>query len=274
METSKQMQSEKVPNLRDLGGMKGAGGKRIREGMLIRSEQLYNASEQDKALLAGLPLRKIIDFRNSKEAAEKPDPAVSGSEYLNLSIIDESTLVSWETDKSEQSRQEMAAAKSDPQAGIQGMCEMYRNFVRMPFSREQYARFLREILNAGDGAVLWHCTLGKDRCGWGTVLVQAVLGVSREDILKDYLYTNECLKDEIAGMMALLEKLTAQTSLKNAGMVLMEAREEYLLAGLDEAEKLYGSMEAFLEQGLGVDASMREQFRSRYLTAENAQESN
>ncbi len=265
MKTSQPLHNEKVPNLRDLGGMIGANGKRIRDGLLIRSEQLYNASENDVALLTDLPLRKIIDFRNSKEAGEKPDPNVHGCTYMNLSIIDDSTLVSWEKDRSEQGRKDMEAAKADPEAGARGMCEVYRNFVRMPFSRAQYSRFLQEILCTEDGAVLWHCTLGKDRCGWGSVLVQAILGVSPEDIMADYLYTNVCLKDEIAGMIAMLQKMTAKTNLGNAGTALVEAREEYLLAAWDEVEKLYGSMDAFLEEGLGVDTLMRDQFRARYL---------
>ena len=95
--------------------------------------------------------------------------------------------------------------------------------------------------------------------------MQSVLGVSREAIVADYMYTNVCLKDEIAGMMAMLQRMTANTSVGNAGTALVEAREEYIMAALDEAEKLYGSMEAFLKEGLGVDEAMINRFRERYL---------
>ena len=264
MNISQQITNEKIPNLRDLGGMEGADGKHIRSGLLLRSEQLYNASAKDVALLEALPLRKIVDFRNPKEAAEKPDPMIHGSEYLHLSIIDDSTLLSWEKDKSEQGRRELTAAQNDPEAGAKGMCELYRNFVRMPYSRAQYTCFLKALLET-DGAVLWHCTLGKDRCSWGTALVQTVLGVSRDAIMADYLYTNECLKDEIAGMMEMLRKLSSKTNLAGAGKAMVEAREEYLLSAWDEAEKQYGSMDAFLEQGLGVSADMRNQMCAKYL---------
>lgn len=262
---STKIKNEKVPNLRDLGGMEGADGKKIKKGLLIRSEQLYNASENDIALLESLPLKKIFDFRNPKEASEKPDPQVGDSKNTNLSIIDESTLVSWESKKSEQGQKEMEAAKNDPEAGAKGMCEVYRNFVRMPFSRAKYAEFLQEVLDTEGGAVLWHCTLGKDRCGWGSVLVEAVLGVSPEAIMADYLYTNECLKDEIANMMETLKKISKNTSLANSGSALVEAREEYLLAAFDEIEKEFGSMDLFLEKGLGIDTAMKERFRAKYL---------
>ncbi len=265
MEISKQMQNDRVPNLRDLGGMIGADGKRVRSGLLLRSEQLYNASERDVAMLAELPLKKIVDFRNPKEAGEKPDPDISGCEKLPMSIIDDSTLVSWEKDKSAQGQKDMAKLNKDPDSAAEGMREIYRNFVRMPYSRAQYTKFLKAILDTEDGAVLWHCTLGKDRCGWGSALVQYVLGVSREAIVADYMYTNVCLKDEIAGMMAMLQRLTAGTSVDNAGAALVEAREDYITAAFDEAEKLFGSMEAFLKDGLGVDKAMVDRFRARYL---------
>lgn len=114
MKTSTPLNREKIPNLRDLGGMEGAGGKHIRSGLLLRSEQLYNASGSDIAFLETIPLRMVVDFRNPKEAAEKPDPDVRGSAYLPLSIIDESTLLSWEKDRSEQSRRQLENAGNDP----------------------------------------------------------------------------------------------------------------------------------------------------------------
>ena len=61
---------------------------------------------------------------------------------------------------------------------------------------KQNADSFRKILLAimghdyDTGAVLWHCTEGKDRCGMTAALVLEALGVDREDILKDYLKTN------------------------------------------------------------------------------------
>lgn len=259
MVISKQIGSMKVPNMRDLGGMAGADGKHIKKGLLIRSEQLYSATKEDVVLLEKLSLRKVFDFRNTKEAGEKPDPAIIGCENMHLPIIDESTLVSWESDKFKKQPEEAS------QSGAEGMCELYRNFVRMPYSRAQYAKFLKEILETEDGAVLWHCTLGKDRCGWGSVLVEAMLGVDFETIKEDYMYTNVCLKEVIAGMMEMLKKLAQNTTLANSGSALVEARAEYVEAGWDEAIKLYGSIDNFLEEGLGINLETRAKFQAKYL---------
>lgn len=264
MKISKQMKSNNFPNMRDLGGMEGADGKHIREGCLIRSQQLNNASEEDIAMLEKLPLRKIIDFRNAQEAEEKPDSVIKNCDYMNLPILDGPSVVSWESDKGG-IREESGVAKKELKSGAEKVCEVYRNFVRTQAAREQYSRFLHEIIDTEDGAVLWHCTLGKDRCGWGSVLVEAVLGVCQEDIIADYLYSNMCLKNEIVKMLPILHKLLVKLNMKDAGTAPMEAREEYIMAALDEIGKLYGSMDAFLERGLGIDVSMRQKLRNRYL---------
>jgi predicted SnoaL-like aldol condensation-catalyzing enzyme len=56
---------------------------------------------------------------------------------------------------------------------------------------ESWGRFF-EVLADGDGyAVLYHCTAGRDRTGVATVLFLETLGVSREEIVTDYLLSNE-----------------------------------------------------------------------------------
>ena len=44
---------------------------------------------------------------------------------------------------------------------------------------------------ADQGSILWHCTEGKDRCGLVTAMLLTALSVSREQIVEDYLITNE-----------------------------------------------------------------------------------
>ena len=55
---------------------------------------------------------------------------------------------------------------------------------------EGYRSFVRAVIDAKDGSALWHCYVGRDRCGMGSALVETMLGVSRDDILNDYLATN------------------------------------------------------------------------------------
>lgn len=52
------------------------------------------------------------------------------------------------------------------------------------------------ILQQEEGAVLWHCSMGKDRVGVGTALLLYALGVPMETIMEDYLRTNRCLEED------------------------------------------------------------------------------
>ena len=46
-------------------------------------------------------------------------------------------------------------------------------------SQRRYGEFLHGVLDA-EGGALWHCSQGKDRCGWGSAFVLAALGASHE----------------------------------------------------------------------------------------------
>ena len=70
------------------------------------------------------------------------------------------------------------------------MAGLYRNLVMDPFSRQQYRKFFGILLDQKEGAVLWHCSAGKDRVGVGTALLLSALGVPRETILADYMMVN------------------------------------------------------------------------------------
>ena len=50
----------------------------------------------------------------------------------------------------------------------------------------QFAGFFRLVLETEKGAVLYHCTQGKDRTGIASALLMAALGASREAIVADF----------------------------------------------------------------------------------------
>ena len=54
-----------------------------------------------------------------------------------------------------------------------------RTIVSDTTSQRRYGEFLHGVLDA-EGGALWHCSQGKDRCGWGSAFVLAALGASHE----------------------------------------------------------------------------------------------
>ena len=161
-----------IQNKRDLGGLLTKDGKVIRSGMLIRSANLFHANRRD---LDGISA--VIDLRTPGERRESPDKT-HRREYLPLPIFDDVTAgISHEEETEDR--------------GIPEMAKLYRMIVR------DHADSFRKVLLAimqhdfSKGAILWHCSEGKDRCGLTTALVLEALGVDRDTIMVDYLKTNE-----------------------------------------------------------------------------------
>lgn len=61
-----------IHNLRDYGGYAVAGGGRVKNGLLFRSGQHMEASEDDLALIHALDIRTVIDLRGTSERTGFP----------------------------------------------------------------------------------------------------------------------------------------------------------------------------------------------------------
>ena len=161
-----------IQNRRDLGGMKTKDGRTIRPGLLIRSAHLFRAEEQD---LAGISA--VIDLRTPGERAEAPDRTF-GCAYHALPLFEDITAGI--------SHEQGAEEHLIPDLG-----RLYARLVRE--CADAFRQVLMTVMthDFDSGAVLWHCTEGKDRCGMITAMVLELLGVDRQDIMTDYLKTNE-----------------------------------------------------------------------------------
>ena len=74
--------------------------------------------------------------------------------------------------------------------GKEWLAGLYIPLVSDEFCLIGYRRFLEILKDNKNGAVLYHCSAGKDRVGVGTMLFLSILGVSKEDLFRDYLFSN------------------------------------------------------------------------------------
>ena len=255
---------EKLHNIRDLGGMKTQDGKTILPGRLLRCGHLADLIEPDRRHMEEL-LSVIVDFRTDDEKNRQPDLEIAGTEYHHLPVVD--SLTPGITREEEADLSAVARLLFKPREAREYMCDLYRGFASGTFVLSQYAKFIRLLLQPRDRAVLWHCTAGKDRAGIGSVLVQALLGVSREDIYDDYLFTAECLKDDGRTLTAwLMQEAKTNSPLADESIgYLFGTREEYLDSFYHSLEKQYGSMAAFLREGVGIREEEEGRLRELYL---------
>ena len=103
---------------------------------------------------------------------------------------------------------------------------------------------------------MFHCTAGKDRTGFAAALILQALGVSRTDIMQDYLLTNTLYRHPIPEN----SKTPAE-----ALAVLWTVQSGFLEAAWEVIDRLPGGFDAYLVQHMGVSASGRQLLRQRYL---------
>ena len=246
-------------NTRDLGGMRTKDGRVIRPKMLYRSGRLSDLKDPDW-FTQNVSL--VVDMRSSKEVGESPDPEIPGVEHLHLPIFE--MQAEGVTRDSESDRRMRAP---DPETALERMASVYARFVSDDFCLSQYRRFIRLLFQPREKAILWHCTAGKDRTGTGALFIQELLGVGREDIMADYLITNEYLKEEVRQLAdSMAERAGGMTEEEKKGMfAFLGAHEKYPLTVYAQAQARYGSFDGFLREGLGVSDAEREELRRRYL---------
>jgi len=115
--------------------------------------------------------------------------------------------------------------------------------------------------------VLIHCAAGKDRTGILAALTHHLAGVPDEHVVEDFLLTNnpERLAQRLPTVMQMMTEATGRAPSEGAVMVAMSVEAGYLERAFKAITARYGSIDNYLEQALGVDATLRERLEARLL---------
>ncbi len=225
-----------INNLRDLGGIKTKDGRTVRKGLFIRSARLSFMKEADIALLRSMNVRKIYDLRLLREAGKSPDIPVPGAEYIPWPFQDEEKL--GDGNAFANLRAKLMAAPNDEERVklVPDLRSFYVYMYEDEYSRTRLKNLALEILSNREGAVLYHCTSGKDRTGMITALLLDILGVSRDDIMEDYMQSLDFSKLEAQGFYDDVKAQGGSDRLAHAMYnmyVLHEANMRVFLNGMD-----------------------------------------
>ena len=127
---------------------------------------------------------------------------------------------------------------------------LYQGFVTDPKDLPGLHDALIALANA-PGAALFHCSGGKDRTGWVAVLLQTIAGVSPATIQQDYLATNLYTASQIDSMLTVI---TSMYGPQEAAILQPQlgVQSSFLQAALDAVATKYGSLQAYLTDGLGL----------------------
>ena len=262
---------EGIENARELGGLVMQDGRSVRWGKLVRCGNLALATDQDVAILKDrFHLNDVYDFRFDAEVAGAPDREIDGVRNTHLSTLPQALIDGFTAGRADTSQfqvsgfmERLAEYAFNPKAQEMGR-QLYPAIVLDPTSQQRYGTFLRGVLEA-DGGVLWHCSQGKDRCGWGTAFVLAALGASRETIVEDFDLSNvyyaaqvEALSQKVIEMGGGEEELAFIRAMVGVSTENFEST-------LDLIDAKYGSLEAYLDNALGFFAQEQTALRNKLL---------
>ncbi|MBU1377716.1 MAG: tyrosine-protein phosphatase [Alphaproteobacteria bacterium] len=250
---------EAIENFRDFGGYATACGRGLVSGRLFRSGDHSRATEADLARLRNLGVATIVDLRHIEERQRDPGRRWEGFGALLI----ESDITSDKPDWVE-------AMKTAPQTAewwYQNTLSHYRENPFEPRHVDLFSRFLRAIGEA-DGAIVVHCAAGKDRTGLACALVHHLAGVAHEDMIADFLLTNDesRIARKMAQSAAFVERVTGRRPSDEAMRVASSVYPAFLDSAFDEIRTRCGSIDGYLEDVLGMDAALRQRIEDRLLS--------
>lgn len=247
-----------VENFRDFGDY-AAGEGRLKRGVLFRAAHQAEATDADLERLAALGVVTLVDLRRPNERERSPSRRWTG---FSAQVIDN----------------DMGATGPDPwlefiasadltEASVHAYMEDY--YRRLPFKERHIDLFRRYFLALaeGRGPALIHCAAGKDRTGVLAALTHHIAGVSDDDVIDDYLLTNDPTRFERRGSIFMdhIEQATGRRPSDGAMRAAMGVEARYLAAAFAVIKAEHGSLDGYLEQAVGIDAATREAVRAHIL---------
>jgi len=250
-------------NFRDVGGYPAAGGRHVRWGLIYRTGATPLLTPADFRYVGRLGIAADIDLRSSEERQLAPDrlPARTGARYFAVDYPGADIFPAVSPPSTQ------PAIRSDRPSG-------YRAWLIS--LAPQYREIFRQLLR-GRGAVTYHCSAGQDRTGVATALVLSALGVPRDVILADYHLSTRDRRPE--NEMPRIDAARYPGNVVAAFYARQQSagpparpRPLYDASGasqlqqtFDEIDTHWGSVEAYLDQELGVGPRDITRLRALYL---------
>ncbi|QEW19021.1 Tyrosine-protein phosphatase precursor [Marinibacterium anthonyi] len=235
-------------NFRDLGGIPLPGGRKTPGAAVYRSCALQAADADALGGLLPCAPALVIDLRSEAEIAAAPGPLAAFPDRIHVPVFEGLAPVT-------------AVLSQDP-----GLTLSNRYIMALTAAPKAFVRVLTAMAGVECGAVVFHCTAGKDRTGLVAALLLDLLGAAPGDIARNY-------SDTTRHAPGLLDRLRAQALARGAPPTIVDrllaARDDDMLSVLAHLRRAHGGAEGYLLAG-GMKAADVERLRDRLAVAATA----
>ena len=248
-----------VMNMRELGGITAADGRKVKKGLLYRGGSLHRLTGEDKKTFDALKIGHIFDYRDDTEAGLNPDYS-DGAQYHLAPVVQNAM-------QSLLSPQYLVDSVGLATPESRGLAAEYfaRSYREIPFANQAYADTLA-ALDTGKPLYI-HCAAGKDRTGVGAALILLALGAGDSAVRRDYLKSNYY---RIVFNAKVVVGTLIKTRNPSAAYVMRKCcivRPQFIDATLDAIKEKYASYDEFFLGEYGITGERMERWRSLYLEA-------
>lgn len=238
-----------ILNFRDAGGLRTVGGGTMRKGLIYRSANPDKVNQKDITNLKGLRIKTIVDLRDPSEFSSGK-AEIPGIEILNIPLKFESVT--------RQRLMPLLKRKYDPDEIDRVLNGIYVEIVDA--MRPVFSTIAAMIPEPDNTPMLIHCQAGKDRTGILIALLQMIADVDREEIIRDYLTSNDSILPHFKRRLKLRKILTLGFFPSEAVLYAVEQKREDILTVIDRVENHYGGIKEYLS-GTGYDTSQINKLR-------------
>ncbi len=247
-------------NFRDIGGYITNDGRRVKSGLLFRSDNLGSLTRVDFERLDEIGIRQVIDMRAEVERNDSPN---LWPQPVQANVtVSEITVLYPELDPRE-SRRKILTWDVEDEYFHELMVRANRSLA-LDFT-DRWAAILRGFLSPGGLPAVVHCVEGKDRTGFIVAVVLRTLGVPMETVMADYLRSNDRLEARINRLSVFVYLGTLFQVTPDQIRPLLEVRREYLEAAFQTIDEKYGSFDNYLRKGLRLSDKEVAQLRATLL---------
>ncbi|MCQ2263936.1 MAG: tyrosine-protein phosphatase [Bacteroidales bacterium] len=264
------IQMQGIANARDLGGYVMADGSVIKSGLLLRTGCLGTATDADIQRLEDVyHVVHVFDFRTKSELQRHPDRELRSADNIHLPSNDPATEGEWRasalSDVARNNDMELLLRSAQTEEVKRTLSAMYPALIMSEWTQLQFATFLNYVAKTEDGAVLWHCSQGKDRTGWGAAFVLAALGASRDLIIADFDMSNVFYRAEVERLSSRLREMGGDEEAVEVIRGFIGVSTRNFIHSLNLIDKEFGSMHDYLVNQLCLSEEELEKMKNRYL---------